>query len=111
MDEDEKIRQIQEKWRLVYDQGIPDKIKRLESLIQQFEKDKKLNTLSEFRREVHNIAGGAGTVGYMSVSVLCKKFDKELLEKMEKFKPEPEWIGEFYAYLNRIREGFSSVDV
>lgn len=112
-DTNKRLQEIQDKWRQVYEKTIPGKIELLENFIQRLEQKCDLATLSEFRREVHKIAGSAGTVGYMSVSVICKKFDKELLEKIENFdkvSPNQEWIQGFYSYLHLIREGFSSVD-
>lgn len=109
-DSDERLKAIQDKWRKEYDKTIPEKLKLLESLIQEMQKGIEEPVLKSFRMEIHKIAGSAGTVGYHDVSVICKQLDGELKEMLEKFNetpPDPSVINKFKSDVDRVRESFS----
>lgn len=110
-DSADRLKAIQDKWRKEYDKTIPDKLKLLESLIQEMQKGIQETTLKSFRMEIHKIAGSAGTVGYSDVSVICKELDGELVGMLEKFKdspPDASVIARFESILGKIRASFSS---
>lgn len=109
-DSADRLKAIQEKWRNEYDKTIPEKLKHLESLIQEMQKGIEEPTLKAFRMEIHKIAGSAGTVGYADVSVICKQLDGELKEMLDKFSetpPDPSVVAKFQSEFNRVRESFS----
>lgn len=93
-----------------YDRAIPEKLQKLEILISEFKKSMNLDSLTTLRFAVHKLAGSAGTYGYDSVSVICKEWDLQLLQKIKDFPAsldEQSWIAEMDRNLHQIKEGFS----
>lgn len=111
MDESvERLQAIQEKWRKKYDETIPAKLQLLEDFVSKMKRGIDQDTLKAFRIEIHKMAGSAGTVGYMNVSVIAKEFDQFLQEKLENFPPDPSFVIDCEKYLSIIKEGFSVKD-
>lgn len=110
-DSDDRLKAIQDKWRKEYDKTVPEKLKLLESLIQEMQKGIEEPSLKAFRMEIHKIAGSAGTVGYTDVSTICKQLDGELSGMLEKFKdnpPDPAVLTRFQSDFNKVRKSFTS---
>jgi len=108
---EDRLKAIVKKWRIEYDKTIPEKLKILENLVSRLRVSIDEDTLKSLRLEIHKMAGSAGTVGYMPVSDICKKFDQELFSKIQSYKespPDATWVPSFESYLKLIREGFSS---
>ena len=106
----DRLKAIQDKWRKEYDKTIQEKLKTLESLIQEMQQGIQEPTLKAFRMEIHKIAGSAGTVGYDTVSVFCKQLDAELSDMLKKFQdvpPEPSIVTRFQSDLSHIKDLFS----
>ncbi len=96
-----------------YRETIPEKIRVLTGLIDKLKEKIDLETLKEFRMQIHKIAGSAGTYGFKTVSTLCREFEKELIEKVEHFEERPgekSWISGFETHFNRIKEAFTKQD-
>lgn len=105
----EKLKNILLHSKEVYKHSIPEKMKRLQDLVNHLHERFDEETLRSLRLEVHKLAGNAGTYGYMPVSKICKQFDEELLLMIQNLKSipnDPNWSNNFDAYLNKIKEGF-----
>lgn len=103
------FKEIQEE----YKQSIPQKIAKLEELVDQMRKTILLEPLEALKFHVHKIAGSSGIYGYRDVSVLCKQFEQELISKIQLLKeaaappsPNAEWIADFDSKLAKIKQGF-----
>jgi DNA-binding response OmpR family regulator len=72
--------------KLEYQNSIPDKLERLEKMILAIQKNLTLENLENFKREIHKIAGSAGSYGYSKVTDLCKQMEEEVTEQIELFK-------------------------
>lgn len=86
-----------------YQKTIPDKVESLQRLILSFQKNPSKETLNELKREVHKIAGSAGSYGYPVVSALCREIELELIKReslIEKGDLKTDWavcLDEFFT--------------
>lgn len=106
MEEQEaRLLAIQEKWKKEYERTLPEKWALLDSLLKKMQIEIDEETLKAFRIEIHKMAGTAGTVGYMDVSVMCKEFDSDLCGKLKEL-PNKAWIPAFQEKLGEIKKAF-----
>ena len=92
-----------------YRNAIPEKFKSLQKHIDDMRSSIREDSLANLRMEVHKIAGTAGTFGFPEVSVICKEFEKDLIQKIKEYPDthgNPEWLVVFDSYLKKIKEGF-----
>lgn len=104
------MQRIVEKWRLDYEKAIPGHLENLQQMINGMKSNMSEETLKSFRIAIHKMAGSAGTVGFMNVSDLCKRYDLELSQRLEAFKEIPDkskWVDEYQGYLEEIKKAFS----
>lgn len=102
-----------EELRKKYQKAIPDKIGQIARALSALEKSFNLETATSLRMLVHNLAGNAGSFGYLKVSEICKEFDREMQDKIARiasFKPDSQWFAKLQDYLKQIVERFG-VDV
>ncbi|WP_068470046.1 response regulator [Candidatus Protochlamydia phocaeensis] len=92
-----------------YDSSIFQKIEILTNLIKAVQKDPNLPQLNELHSEIHKMSGSAGSFGYDSVSILCKKKDEEIRNRIESndFKDQ-NWLLSFNEFLQKIKFCFQT---
>lgn len=102
------IMPVYEKLRKEYQDSIPIKIEKIQSIVNNFQKSDSLETLNELKFEIHKIAGSAGSFGYPNVSIICKEFEKDINQKIKNFSSSNihDWKLQFQDYLDKIRLGF-----
>lgn len=91
-----------------YSRSIPAKLQTLKNLLMQVKQACTEDALQALRREVHKIAGNAGTYGYLSVSIYAKEWEAELVEQL-KATDQKDGSLKIHAmedYLNKIEKGF-----
>lgn len=66
-----------------YDKMIPSIVAEVERLILNVKEKGDEVSLKELKQNVHKIAGSAGSAGYPSVSILCKRWEQWLIKKLE----------------------------
>ena len=99
------LKQFTEEYKLT----VPEKLEKIQQLIDQLREKIDEENLKVLRMHIHKIAGSAGTYGFTTVSEVCIRFEKDLLEKLEKLnevKGDSAWIESFEAYLEKIKQGF-----
>lgn len=69
-----------------YKASIPEKIKKIDTLIQKLKKNFLLENIDSLYFEIHKIAGSAGMYGFSEISNLCKDFKETLHEWQKTFK-------------------------
>lgn len=92
-----------------YRETITEKEQVIAQLIDNLRTHIDLENLKALRMQIHKIAGSAGTYGFKSVSVVCRQFERTLLEKMDHFSEgegDASWIQEFESYFAQIKEAF-----
>lgn len=106
------IMPIYEKLRREYQDSIPLKIDKIQSIIEHFQTSDSLETLNELKFEIHKIAGSAGSFGYPLVSNICKEFEKEINQKIKDFpnSTSHDWKAQFQDYLAKIQNSFYKKD-
>lgn len=97
--------------RKKYQQTVGEKTERLGRLIRDIEASPCEATLAAFQKDVHKIAGSAGSYGYARVSALCREMEFDLQKKM--VSPDlivPEWLISLQTFLKKIKLAFQSAD-
>ena len=93
--------------KLVYDRTINDKIKLLTDLTQSAQQNPE--NLKELKAEIHKISGSAGSFGYASVSVICKKKETEIGEKMASGNyKDVQWLSSLDEFIKKVKKGFQT---
>lgn len=104
--------QIVNKFRKSYVDTIPEKLNIILQLIDELNDHVNAETLKNLRLQIHKMAGSSGTYGFEQVSSYCKKFENELILKLEELKnsreDRPACRDSFYAYFEEIKKGFSN---
>lgn len=99
---------VYEKLRKEYQDSLPIKIEKIQSIVDNFQKSDSLETLNELKFEIHKIAGSAGSFGYPTVSNICKEFEKDINQKIKSFSSSNshDWQAQFQDYVDKIRKVF-----
>jgi len=84
-----------------YRKTIPEKLASLKQLIDLVVEEASEEHLKDLRMAVHKLAGNSGMYGYMKVSDICRKFEKEVIKSIEEKSP---FMGEHY--MEEIQEEF-----
>lgn len=95
--------------KMDYQKTIADKIERLEQMILHAQKNPSLENLQLLKREVHKIAGSAGSYGYMAVSDLCKNLEFDLNKQIDLVKRgqfNPQWLSLLDDFFTQIKLNF-----
>lgn len=96
-----------------YRKKLPAKLKLLSELVEKLKEKYELDTLDQFRREVHKIAGSAGTYGFTEASELCQKLEADLIPLIKNFhhtKPKKEWLHSLDDFLEKMEKAFAAQD-
>ena len=97
-----------------YKKTIPSKLENLRNSVEAVKKQKDLFTFEAFRRDVHKLAGSAGTYGFTTVSDICKNLDLDLKEKIQNFQIEPipqSWYQNLDVILIKLAQAFEKPDL
>lgn len=100
---------ILEQFAAEYRKTVPEKIEKIQALLEQLRTKIDEENLKALRMHIHKIAGSAGTYGFTKVSEISIKFEKDLLDKIDHLKEvpgSPEWIKGFESYFDDIKKGF-----
>jgi len=91
-----------------YNQSIPEKLSRLRKNFDSVKSHYCEENLTNLRKEVHKIAGNAGTYGYLSVSIYCKECEKELIDQIQRnnSSESSERIKILERFLEKIEQEF-----
>lgn len=94
-----------------YQASVPEKISHVESLIQAVADNFSNETVEALKKELHKIAGSAGSYGHQEVSRFCKKMEVSLaedLKKIEQFRNNPEWMNGLWFFFNNMKIAFEN---
>lgn len=91
-----------------YNKTIPDKLQRLRKNFDSIKSSYNEENLMNLRKEIHKIAGNAGTYGYLPVSVYCKECEKELIDQIQQknSSQSSDKIAILERFLDRIEQEF-----
>lgn len=98
-----------EKLEAEYKKNFPGKIELFQSLMDALHHSFQEETLLALRIEVHKMAGSAGSFGFPEVSVICKEFERDIIQKIKELPSSGEnsqWILDFDSYLKKIKDAF-----
>lgn len=95
--------------KISYQKTIPDKIERLEKMILNLQRNSDVEHIQTLKKEVHKIAGSAGSYGYMAVTKICKALESDLeklieLSKIEKLNQA--WFESLDEFFTQIKLHF-----
>lgn len=68
-----------------YKQSIPGQISEIKNAIKNIRRERNKETLGALRFLIHKMGGTSGVYQYTKVSELCRAWESELVEKIEKF--------------------------
>ncbi len=90
--------------KLEYDEAIHQKIEVLTDLIKSFQMNPDLEHIKELDTAIHKMSSSAAAFGYDSVSLLSKKKDIEIRDRIDSdsFR-DPAWMLSFNEYLEKIK--------
>lgn len=111
MSTDREMNEILQKFAEEYKQTIPEKIRALQSILDDMRRQITPKNLKELRFQIHKIAGSAGTYGFDSVSQRCRQWESDLLEKIESLQEgvgDPAWLEAFEAQFKQITKDFTA---
>lgn len=92
-----------------YEASIPEKISHIEGLIKAIQEGFSKENVEALKKELHKIAGSAGSYGHMEVSRFCKKMELKLeedLKDIEQYKDSQEWINGLWFFFNNMKLAF-----
>lgn len=94
-----------------YRASIPEKIAKIESLIKAIETGFSNETVTTLKKELHKIAGSAGSYGFEEVSRFCKKKEVSLeedLKDIERYRDKEEWLNSLWFFFNNMKLAFET---
>ncbi|MCH9613809.1 MAG: Regulator of RpoS [Chlamydiia bacterium] len=92
-----------------YEASIPEKISGVKDLIEKIVKEFSSENIETLKKELHKIAGSAGSYGHMEVSRFCKKMETSLeedLKNIEQYKDNQDWIESLWFFFNNMKIAF-----
>lgn len=94
-----------------YRSSFKEKYALLESHIQDLQKEFDENKLQDLKRNVHKIAGSAGSYGFSALSKTCKEFENLLLQDLEAVKEKKTFVLNFEKYREFMVQIKSGMDL
>lgn len=95
-----------------YEKTIFRKIEIFTNLAQAVQVNPELERLKELQNEIHKMAGTAGSFGYESVSILCKKKDEEIRNRIasDTFR-DRDWLLSFNEFIEKVKFCFQTESI